>query len=486
MRIRTASFLLATLAAYGLSFLPIRQAAAQTDHRGLRVQQGERRVALVIGNSAYKDSPLLNPVNDARGMAAALRGLGFEVVFGENLSQADMKRSIRAFGEKIRNGGVGLFYYAGHGAQVKGSNYLIPVGSTITSEEEVEYESVDVGLVLAQMESAHNRLNIVILDACRNNPFARSFRSTQKGLASIDAPAGTLIAYATAPGSVASDGSGGNGLYTQELLKYMKQPGLSIEQLFKQVRASVRSRSEGKQTPWESSSLVGDFYFSGSSGAAPSIKPPAVSRLLNALGNSNTEVIDTLTLGRNLYVLYAEELNSGRWEQNPDGVKFLRCDLYVAKIDVQMDLKTVKLSTIYGFNTSTDRTNIGIARTHGAIDADADGIIVFVIEKKGSKDYAMTGYLYKLSANDLAMNKSETLFPYSNMGWYPVIKNGVVTHFSYAGFCLFRGDQQMERYSPDDALHAYSTYKFKKIGAGKDRSVDEYTRMAIDYISQWQ
>lgn len=246
------------------AILPLKQVAAQATGREMRVQpspQGERRVALVIGNGAYKDSPLMNPVNDARDISAALRGLGFEILFGENLSQNDMKRNIRAFGEKIRNGGVGLFYYAGHGIQVRGSNYLIPVSANITSEEEVEYESVDVGLVLAQMESARNVLNIVILDACRNNPFARSFRSAQKGLASIDAPGGTLLAYATAPGSVASDGEGRNGLYTQELLKYMKEPGLSIEQLFKQVRASVRNRTEGKQIPWESSSLEGEFYF---------------------------------------------------------------------------------------------------------------------------------------------------------------------------------------------------------------------------------
>lgn len=252
-------------AAYYLSILPLNQVVAQDDHRGMRVQQAtptERRVALVIGNSAYRDSPLSNPVNDARDMAAALRGLGFEVIHGENLSQNEMKRQIRSFGEKIPNGGVGLFYYAGHGIQIKGSNYLIPVDANIVREEEVEYESVDVGLVLAQMEAARNRLNIVILDACRNNPFARRFRSPQKGLASIDAPSGTLIAYATAPGSVASDGAGKNGLYTQELLKQMRTPNLSIEQVFKQVRIAVRNLTQGRQIPWEASSLVGDFYFS--------------------------------------------------------------------------------------------------------------------------------------------------------------------------------------------------------------------------------
>ncbi len=125
-----------------------------------------------------------------------------------------MKRAIRAFGERLRNGGVGLFYYAGHGVQVNGINYLVPVNAEVNSEEEVEYECIDVGFVIAQAASAENRMTIVILDACRNNPFARSFRSALRGLAPVDAPSGTLIAYATAPGSVASDGNARNGLYT--------------------------------------------------------------------------------------------------------------------------------------------------------------------------------------------------------------------------------------------------------------------------------
>lgn len=229
----------------------------------------DARTALVIGNGKYADVPLKNPPNDAADMAAALRSLGFEVLSYTDLDQNGMKRAIREFGAKLRaKGGVGLFYYAGHGVQSKGVNYLIPVGAKVDTEEEVEYESVEAGLVLAQMESAKNGMNIVILDACRNNPFARSFRSSQKGLASIDAPSGTLLAYSTAPGSVASDGAGRNGVYTQELLKQIKTPGLSIEDVFKQVRISVRGATNGKQTPWESSSLIGDFYFGGNPDSA--------------------------------------------------------------------------------------------------------------------------------------------------------------------------------------------------------------------------
>lgn len=221
-----------------------------------------QKVALVIGNSDYLSAPLLNPYNDARAMAVALRETGFEVMEYTNMKTfADMKKAIRAFGIAIQNGGVGLFYYAGHGIQVNGRNYLIPTEAEIYAEEEVEYEAVDVGFVMSQMEIARNRMNIIILDACRNNPFARSWRSASTGLAFINAPAGTLIAYATAPGSVASDGTGENGLYTEELLKQIHKEGMKIEDVFKNVRSNVISRSNTLQTPWESSSLIGDFYF---------------------------------------------------------------------------------------------------------------------------------------------------------------------------------------------------------------------------------
>lgn len=223
------------------------------------------RTALVIGNGSYASAPLRNPVNDASDVAAALKSVGFEVLSHTNLDQNGMKRAIRDFGAKLRSkGGVGLFYYAGHGVQVKGINYLIPVGTEVRTEEEVEYESVEAGLVLAQMEAAKNDINIVILDACRNNPFARSYRSADKGLAQINAPSGTLIAYSTAPGSIASDGTGRNGLYTQEFLKQVKTPGRSIEDVFKQIRVAVRSVTGGTQTPWESSSLTGEFFFNQS------------------------------------------------------------------------------------------------------------------------------------------------------------------------------------------------------------------------------
>jgi len=233
--------------------------------------QSTKRIALVIGNGAYTGAPTLkNPPNDARDMAATLKGLGFEVTSGIDVKQRDFKRLIREFGQKLKAGGSGLFYYAGHGVQSKGRNYLIPIDAEVMSEADVEDTGVDLSLILNYMDDAANGLNIVILDACRNNPFAKSFRLATGGLAQVDAPTGTLIAYATAPGTVASDGADQNGLYTSELLKQMQVPGQSATDMFIRVRAEVMRKTAGRQVPWESSSL-GAFYFSAP--AAPKSEP---------------------------------------------------------------------------------------------------------------------------------------------------------------------------------------------------------------------
>jgi len=256
-------------------------APAAAEERVLRLTQpapvaaAEQRVALVIGNSQYKDSPLLNPVNDARAIGEALRRAGFRVVEKENIGRVEMQLALRDFGDALKGGGVGLFYFAGHGVQVKGRNFLIPVDASIEREDEVAYNGVDASQVLDKMEAANNRLNIVILDACRNNPFARSFRSSSAGLAQMEAPVGTFIAFATAPGSVASDGQGKNGLYTQHLLRAMLRPGIKIEDVFKNVRAGVRRDSSGRQVPWENTSLEGDFVFVPRPPAPPA---PAVAQ----------------------------------------------------------------------------------------------------------------------------------------------------------------------------------------------------------------
>lgn len=265
----SATFLFVVI---GVSFPLLR---AQETSRQL-VQTGSttdaRRIALVIGNSAYTTAPpLKNPANDARDMAVALKALGFEVSAGINLGQREMKRLIREFGQRLKGGGHGLFYYAGHGVQARGHNYLVPVDAEIQSEADVEDSGVNVNLVLSYMDDAQNHLNIVILDACRNNPFARSFRSATEGLAQVDAPTGTLIAYATAPGRVAADGVGENGLYTSELLKAMRIPGLTATEMFMQVRREVMSRTGNKQVPWEASSLTGSFYFTPRGSTSPPV-----------------------------------------------------------------------------------------------------------------------------------------------------------------------------------------------------------------------
>ncbi len=221
----------------------------------------EHRIALLIGNERYRYSPLLNPVNDARAISEALQSMGFEVTLLENATIRQMSEAAREFGDMLQQGGVGLFFYAGHAMQIKGRNYLIPIDADIQREDEVSFNAFDAALVLEKMELARSRINIVILDACRNNPFSRSFRSSSQGLAQMDAPIGSYLSFATAPGKVASDGSDGNGLYTRHLLEAMRTPGLKIEDVFKRVRVGVMVDSDGQQVPWDNSSLTGDFYF---------------------------------------------------------------------------------------------------------------------------------------------------------------------------------------------------------------------------------
>ena len=225
----------------------------------------EKRLALVIGNSNYSYGAfLLNPANDAKAMAKVLESVGFEVDSYIDADQKSVKMAMDQFGEKLENFQVGLFYYAGHGVQVNGNNYIIPVDANLYMENDVEYDCVEVGRILGKMEDSGCETNIIILDACRDNPFERrwSGRSVKtQGLAFMNAPSGSIIAYSTSPGKTASDGTGDNGLYTSALLKYMQVPNLILEDVFKNVRSEIEKISGGKQTPWESTSLKGSFYF---------------------------------------------------------------------------------------------------------------------------------------------------------------------------------------------------------------------------------
>jgi hypothetical protein len=240
---------------------------------------GGPKQALVIGNAAYTHtSPLKNPVNDAKSIGNTLQQLGFEVTTLLDVNQRQMEQALRRFGSRLRDqNGVGLFYYAGHGMQVAGENYLLPVDINPSTETDVRYDAIPVGKLLGQMEAAGNGMNIVILDACRNNPFARSFRSESRGLAQVLAPTGSFISYATAPGDVAADGEGDNGLFTAKLLEHMKTPGLKLEEVFKRVRSDVQRESNDKQVPWDSSSVTGDFFF----------VPPNNSNVVSAPANNS-------------------------------------------------------------------------------------------------------------------------------------------------------------------------------------------------------
>jgi uncharacterized protein YraI len=246
--------------------------------------RAETRIALVVGNSAYRHVTVLdNPTKDAELMVEMLRRLGFTLVGGGAQVDVDKARFdtlVQQFGRDAVGADVGLFYYAGHGMQVRGVNYLVPVGANPAREADVDFQMLDVGLVLRQMESAGTRLNIVLLDACRNNPFGgRGLRASGGGLAQMQAPEGTLISYATQPGSVALDGSDGHSPYTRALAENITRPGLDIFQTFNRVGLAVMKATASAQQPWLSSSPIqGDFYFASQpAGAAATVASPQLA-----------------------------------------------------------------------------------------------------------------------------------------------------------------------------------------------------------------
>lgn len=237
----------------------------------------DRRVALVIGNDAYKNlTKLQNAANDARSMEARLKALGWETTIRVNSSKREINRAINDFSNKIGAGAAGLFYYAGHGIQSGDRNFLIPVDADIETEVDLRSEAIDVNEIMRLMEEARNRVNIVILDACRDNPLPKRGRSAERGLAVVSAPAGAFVAYAAGPGQKAQDGDpGGNGIFTGELVKVLAEPAMKIEDVFKRVSANVRDRTGGRQVPWVQASLQGDFYFGPPPGSAPVAAAPS-------------------------------------------------------------------------------------------------------------------------------------------------------------------------------------------------------------------
>jgi thioredoxin-like negative regulator of GroEL len=259
-----------------------RLGGAQSRQRGPQAVRGlqttaaptapaERRTALVIGNAAYTTAPLRNPVHDAQAIAATLTQVGFQVTTLENATRETMLTAIADLGTQRAPGGVGLFFYAGHGLQIKGENYLVPVDAPFDAAT-LEDHMVPVQRVIERMEDAKNGVNILILDACRTNPFVARTRGGQQGLAPLEAPLGTIVAFAASRNETASDGEGPNGLYTTYLLQHLRTPGLPVEQLFKQVRNGVSDATGGQQVPEEWTKLRGEFFFVPAGRPAP---PPA-------------------------------------------------------------------------------------------------------------------------------------------------------------------------------------------------------------------
>jgi uncharacterized caspase-like protein len=302
MRISTVKllFLAATAAA---ALLP-QLASAQLTDAELARMRADKRVALVIGNGNYRNFQQLdNPVNDATGVAAALRDAGFQVILRLDATRDDMSQALEQFDQALGKADIGLFYFAGHAAQVDWHNFMVPISASLDVNQaaannlasQVAQETVDLGDVLDRMGRANKKLNIVILDACRDNPFtekamelsrslSRSTGSTPikvgVGLVQSFAPPRTFLAYATAPGQVASDGSGKDSPYSAALIQALAVPGLKLEDVFKRVRNSVADATHSAQIPWDNSSVFDDFYFRIPADAAAAVAP-AKKRELN-------------------------------------------------------------------------------------------------------------------------------------------------------------------------------------------------------------
>lgn len=292
----TTAGLLASL--FGFACASASAQVAPVEPAPAALQGPEQRVALVIGNAAYQNAPqLANPDNDAQSMAQFLNSAGFEVVAATDLTQNDMIRVVQDFSAKVAARGpntVAMVYYAGHGVQLAGENYLVPVDAKVSSPSELVNNSVRLVDVMSTLETIPSRMRIVILDACRNNPFPE-INDAGRGLAIVDAPNGSIVGYSTAPGAEALDGAGGHSPYTQAFLSIAREPNVPIEQLFKRVRLQVNQATSGQQIPWESSSLTSDFTFFGDTAVAAARAPvnaPVVQMASNLPSRSTRQAYD--------------------------------------------------------------------------------------------------------------------------------------------------------------------------------------------------
>ncbi len=295
----------------------------------------EQRVALVIGNSNYQNAPQLeNPDHDAQSMAEFLNSAGFEVVEATDLTQNDMIKVVQDFSAKVTSHGpntVAMIYYAGHGVQMAGENYLVPVDAKVSSPSDLINNSVRLVDVMATLESIPSRMRIVMLDACRNNPFP-TVDDAGRGLAIVDAPNGSIVGYSTAPGTEALDGDSGHSPYVAAFLNLARQPNVPIEQLFKRVRLEVNHSTSGQQTPWESSSLTSDFTFFGDSAVAATRAPanaPVVQMASNLPSRAARQAYD-FVVSEGSAAFYQEFLDRFPYDPLCDNVRVLLANLLEA------------------------------------------------------------------------------------------------------------------------------------------------------------
>jgi len=315
-------------------------------------QDSEQRVALVIGNSNYHNvAQLTNPDNDAQSMAQFLNSAGFEVIAASDLTHTDMIKVVEDFSARIATHGpntVAMIYYAGHGVQLDGENYLIPVDAKISSPGDLVNNSVRLVDIMATLEAVPSRLRIVVLDACRNNPFP-AVNDAGRGLAIVDAPNGSIVGYSTAPGTEALDGTGDHSPYTSAFLHLARQPNVPIEQLFKRVRLEVNHLTDGQQTPWESSSLTSDFYFFGDTAVAAT-RPPAhgpVVQMASNLPNRSVRQAYDFVLSEGLAEYYQEFI-----QMFPDDPLCIRIRWLLANIlEAAAWHKAVLLNSPLAYNT---------------------------------------------------------------------------------------------------------------------------------------
>ena len=333
-----------------------------------------KRVALVIGNSGYVNSPLANPANDAAAMSAKLKSLGFEVIHHTDAELPDMDEALEAFYRKLQGAEAGLFYYAGHGMQSGGENYLIPLNSRVKRERDLRYYAMPAGRVLAAMEDAGTPVNVVILDACRDNPFKKSFRSASRGLAVVQTVSGSFVAFATSPGSVAADGQGENGVFTKHILANIDTPGLTIEDVFRKVRQGVMAETRGKQTPWDSSSLTGAFHFSTPEAvakAAPAPSKPDQTQL--AMAEELRKMRQEMEAMRKARA----EMEKMRQQQSAD-----KSDEQVAALLAEVErLKTATLSENPVFTATRSMAVLPVARTLRAPCSSCGARLIWLIAR---------------------------------------------------------------------------------------------------------